>query len=38
MDTKTVLIIFIDLDSIYKSDWTNNVLEEVNKKYPFKEK
>lgn len=38
METETVIIIFIDFGSIYKNDWTNNVVEEVNKRYPFKDK
>ncbi|VVC44083.1 Hypothetical protein CINCED_3A004486 [Cinara cedri] len=37
MIAETVFIIFIDLGDIHQNNWTNNVVEEINKKYPFKE-
>lgn len=38
MEAQTDIIIFIDLEKVHKNDWTDNVINKVDNRYPFKEK
>lgn len=38
MQPETDMIIFIDIDTIQKNNWTIDVVDKVNAKYPFKER
>lgn len=38
MENQTNIIIFVDLKQIRQKNWTNNCLDKVNARYPFKEK
>lgn len=38
MQAQTHIIIFIDLDKVKLNSWSDETVDKVNDKYPFKEK
>lgn len=38
MQQETIIILFIDLEQIYKKNWTDPIIDAVDAKYPLKEK
>lgn len=38
MESQTDLIMFINLEEIYLDDWKDEVVENINARYPFKDK
>jgi len=38
MKAKTTFILFIDVERVCKKNWTNDIVDKMDAKYPFKEK
>jgi len=38
MMAKTIIVLFIDLEQVCKKNWKDNVVDNVDTKYPFKQK
>lgn len=38
MKKQTDIIIFIDIDRLYSSNWNDKIVENINAKYPFKQR
>jgi len=38
MEAETIIILFIDLQKVCDKNWTNNIVDEVDAKNPFKQK
>lgn len=38
MEPQTDLIMFINMEQMYLNDWKDEVVENINAKYPFKDR
>ncbi|XP_060866248.1 uncharacterized protein LOC132941983 [Metopolophium dirhodum] len=37
MEAETIIILYIDLEEVCDKNWTNNIIDKVDAKYPFKQ-
>lgn len=38
MEVPSVIILFIDIEKLTNNNWTDDLIDKVNSRYPFKEK